>query len=707
MKTIKFLSILLLLVNLSNSGLSQNYWTGLNGPYSGNVLDIKKHSTGNLYIIRSEAAYVSSNNGNSWTEFDNASLGSNNTLEITPSGTIYLGKSSAGLWWTLNGGQTWSFNPIHIAPHSGQWLSVITLAISPNGVVYANNYRSFNGGSNFSSFTISQGAFPNDYAFNPSGNAFVAASNGVYRSNDHGNTWTNISSNLPQTSFNKIIYENENSILVSVHNSGIFKTTNAGANWNAMNNGLTDLNISELYLKDGKIFAGTESSKLFVSSNSGNSWSLISDVAGAGKINSIFNDGNEIFLGTSLNGVNYSQDNGANWETKNQNLFLASINDLAFGENEIFAASRNGIFYSSDEGNTWSKRNHGLPSYLVTKIYKSNNDVLFVSVLNNGVFSSTDNGNTWSPSNTGINSNFNVNYFGETEGYLYALSINSFDTVSLFRSSNNGSFWENVFTRSGFFLHNITIDTQDKIYIGGLDSTFQSVLYSSVDDGLNWTSINYQKSQLRFENLSSAGLDLYMTDAFNILKSTNGGDDWFEIPNGNWGNVQLNLMNVNSRGDIFLIVNNSIYLTTNNGNSWVERISGLPANSITTNLIFDSKGFLYNVTSMHGIFHSIESTLTGVTISQNELPVEYKLYQNFPNPFNPETKIRFNIPSDKFVTLYIYDISGRRIKTLVNENLSSGNYSVTFDASQLSSGVYFYELLTYDFRESKKMILLR
>ncbi len=86
---------------------------------------------------------------------------------------------------------------------------------------------------------------------------------------------------------------------------------------------------------------------------------------------------------------------------------------------------------------------------------------------------------------------------------------------------------------------------------------------------------------------------------------------------------------------------------------------------------------------------------------------DYLLYQNYPNPFNPTTTINFSVPNLSFVTLKIFDVLGNEITTLVNEEKPMGNYEVEFDATNLSSGVYFYRLQASDFIDTKKMILLK
>lgn len=95
------------------------------------------------------------------------------------------------------------------------------------------------------------------------------------------------------------------------------------------------------------------------------------------------------------------------------------------------------------------------------------------------------------------------------------------------------------------------------------------------------------------------------------------------------------------------------------------------------------------------------------TEDEDILPTEYRLDQNYPNPFNPSTKIRYSIKEVGQVKLTVYDILGREVETLVNGEMVVGNYEINFDASELTSGIYFYTLQTGSFMETRKMILLR
>jgi hypothetical protein len=91
----------------------------------------------------------------------------------------------------------------------------------------------------------------------------------------------------------------------------------------------------------------------------------------------------------------------------------------------------------------------------------------------------------------------------------------------------------------------------------------------------------------------------------------------------------------------------------------------------------------------------------------NSQITKYSISQNYPNPFNPSTTINYSIPKSSCVKLRVYDILGNLIAVLVNEEKSKGNYSIEFNASTLTSGVYFYTLQSGDFSKTKKLILLK
>jgi hypothetical protein len=94
-------------------------------------------------------------------------------------------------------------------------------------------------------------------------------------------------------------------------------------------------------------------------------------------------------------------------------------------------------------------------------------------------------------------------------------------------------------------------------------------------------------------------------------------------------------------------------------------------------------------------------------IDSRQFPDGFVLNQNYPNPFNPSTTIEFNVPKSEFVELKVYNILGKEITTLVSKKLNQGNHTYTFNRKNLASGIYYYQLVAGEYREVKKMILIK
>ena len=90
-----------------------------------------------------------------------------------------------------------------------------------------------------------------------------------------------------------------------------------------------------------------------------------------------------------------------------------------------------------------------------------------------------------------------------------------------------------------------------------------------------------------------------------------------------------------------------------------------------------------------------------------DLPLEYALEQNYPNPFNPTTTIGYSIPEDNFVTIKLYDVLGNEVITLVNDQKKAGKYEMLYNASNISSGVYYYQINSGSFTETRKLMLMK
>jgi hypothetical protein len=150
------------------------------------------------------------------------------------------------------------------------------------------------------------------------------------------------------------------------------------------------------------------------------------------------------------------------------------------------------------------------------------------------------------------------------------------------------------------------------------------------------------------------------------------------------------------------------YKTTNTGGNWypLQRYTTKVLRTIyfinnNTGFICGNNGCIMKTTDGGG------QIFTGINHTSSIVPQTFLLYQNYPNPFNPATKIRFSLPKSSFATIVIYDVLGRELKTLVNEQLNAGTYEAEWSADKFSSGVYYYKLIAGDFSETRKAVLIK
>jgi hypothetical protein len=187
--------------------------------------------------------------------------------------------------------------------------------------------------------------------------------------------------------------------------------------------------------------------------------------------------------------------------------------------------------------------------------------------------------------------------------------------------------------------------------------------------------------------------------------------------------VELNSFNaIVSGNDVHLVwetsteLNNrgfGLYRKNLNPNSIFELIKFIPGLGTTTekqSYSFSDKNILGHCVIYKLIQYDFDGTsevIGNIEVTLNNLPNSFALYQNYPNPFNPSTTINYSNPVPGQVILKIFDVLGREIETLINEFQNEGMHSIKFDASNLTSGIYFYQLKVTDFVSTKKMLVIQ
>jgi hypothetical protein len=361
--------------------------------------------------------------------------------------------------------------------------------------------------------------------------------------------------------------------------------------------------------------------------------------------------GNYIFAGTFLYGVYVSTNNGTNWTQTGLNN--KTINCFAVIGNNIFAgADTSGLYISTNNGTSWTQNSLHLGIFCLAV---RGNDIFAGTY--GGVFLSTDYGTSWVQ--TALN-NDNVNTIAFNGNNIFAGTGNN----GVYLSTNNGANWSQTGLNNQL-VYKITVNGNN-IFAGTWYSSASACIYLSTNNGTNWNfNVSFNTEILSLANIEN-----------NILAGTNGS---------------------------------GIYLSTNNGTNWIDKNQGLCYGPSPTAILFFNNYIFIGISGYNcwSVWRRSYTEILGIKPISEVVPSSYSLEQNHPNPFNPSTSIRYEIPKNGFVKLVIFDMLGREVETLVNEKQNAGTYEATFNASQYPSGVYFYRLMTDGFSDTKKMLLIK
>lgn len=388
----------------------------------------------------------------------------------------------------------------------------------------------------------------------------------------------------------------------------------------------------------------------------------------------------------------------------------------------------------------WVKVNNGLGNSQTVLSMVSSGNIIFAGFRTAGIYKSTDSGNTW------------LQTFSLPDSSVYSLAVNGnnifaglaftgsphFSGSGVYRSTNSGVNW----VLSGLAGKNIISLAVygDTVFAG---TNGYNGVYRSIDNGLSWVQLSLMLINIP-SLLINGNIIFAATGQDNgVWKSTNNGNNWLQTSlknktiislasnGGNmfagdfldsgvysstdsgitWQHTSFNNRCVNSIAvigyNIFAGTHNTgIYVSNNNGNNWVQRNEGFGVNtSISSFSILNN--YLFAGTQDSSIYRRSLNELIGILPISNEVPSSFSLAQNYPNPFNPNTKIKFSIKKSSFAKLTIYDITGRVMAILVNEDLKPGIYEADWDASHRASGVYYYKLESLDYTETRRMVLLK
>jgi len=359
------------------------------------------------------------------------------------------------------------------------------------------------------------------------------------------------------------------------------------------------------------------------------------------------------------------------------------------------------IYKSTDNGDNWTLMFSGGLSNILYISCDSNGNVL-ASYGSDGVLMSTNGGQNWSVLAESLFGSHTVNAvaFGKP-GYIYVGTTGG----GIYRSTDGGvTFPDNGLSGGNVVSIYVDVYNYNKIFAGTSSSTGINGIFLTTDAGANWSE-NLTPGNNSWAIVQKSATEYYSagtSTGYAFQKSTNGGFNW--VTTYNFTSAKRGLT-ADLAGNLYSSGNGGTFKSTNNGTTFFNFNFTISANQCVSN---GNRIFVATAGSSNGgIWIYTDTTITGINKIGNEVPERYGLEQNYPNPFNSTSNIKYQITTSCIVKIRVFDVLGREVKTLLNEYKHPGTYQLSFNAGDLSSGVYYYRLEAGDFSETKKFVLMK
>lgn len=399
---------------------------------------------------------------------------------------------------------------------------------------------------------------------------------------------------------------------------------------------------------------------------------------------------------------------------------------LYAGSSSDFSAGTFGsIFKSYNAGLTWDTLVYGLSVSDIVIDHKNINVVyaalMPVSFSPPGILKTTDGGANWFWSHTGITVSWELGVATLEINPLYTDTIYAGTTGPLggriYKSINEGLYWNDITNNAPPGLRDGILDialnplNPDVIFS---TTNFSGNLYKSWNGGINWIQImvpwqGYNLVRSIIIDPINPDIMYAAVGSYGLMKSLNFGFDWLSITNGlpinGVGNAT---MDPHYHHFLFIATDNGIYWTIDAGMNWFN--IGLK-NRIVYQLAMSSDGQKLYAATDSGIYRNEFPFITHIE-KPGELILGFHLSQNYPNPFNSETHIEYTLPKSIWIKLNIYDLRGKLIKVLVNDNKQAGHHTARWNGKDdsgktVASGVYIYHISSAEYTESRKLVYLK
>jgi photosystem II stability/assembly factor-like uncharacterized protein len=613
------------------------------------------------------------NGGASWVITDNSQFVTrsitfiNNMTGFAAGGYLNQAKilkttNGGNNWFALNHGVIRELHNVHFINENTGW------SCGMNAMIL----KTTNSGLNWNVLTINNGyQIYKCLNFLNKDTGFAASTNGIYKTLDGGYNWSNIKSG---GYFDVKFFDINNGITSGGSNPGsAVITTNGGINWTNKSTGYNISIISGAYHSMQKFW-------LF-------GWY-------------------GLIVKTTNNGDNFI------FQTKGIYPFNSptSINKMRFlntttGWCVIGTSTQSSVFKTTDYGTSWNNL-FTFPGEIRSAHFPSVNTGYAAGARDPGkLYKTTDGGNNWEiVLSTLVSGLYDVYFMNDNTGFACG------EYGSIYKTSNGGLNWSQTALGSPGTNSSIFIVNEQTIFIGGTHGVLKTT-----NAGVNWfVSIGsgevYNLFFLNEQTGWACGINTY------LVKTTNSGNSWTsQIVENSAGLNGIFFINKDT-GFVGSVIG-TLHKTSNGGMNWIP-LGLKSSNGISTIHFINSMTGLIS-----GMGNSIMKTTTGGLITgfnvdeKHQIPEQFLTISNYPNPFNPVTKIKFKIPyciskDDNRVVVVIYDLLGHEVETLIDKKMNPGIYEVQWpdkdkNSSDYASGIYFCRI-TYGISSVVvKMLLLK
>jgi photosystem II stability/assembly factor-like uncharacterized protein len=632
---------LVFVLTLSIAVSQQNSWQYTGGPYKGFAHTIAFGDHGLMLAGTNTGLFRSTDDGETWSylqiDFWNIPIPSLNMVSIAPDGMVYIITRDSTVYRSSDHGDTWI--SLRSALHNSPVKKLVfsghgeTFALVDSiGILYSTDHGDHWNRMNHR-LPISR---LYSFAVDSTKTMLIAADTNVYRSTDNGTSWMVINQGFKNKP-TLFAFNSEGHIFAGGSGIvGIYRSTDKGNSWSpcyqhkiihpiTKDSVAISTNVQAVVIDShGTIFANRDL-HIIRSTDNGNNWAEISDNFKSRSIvralTFVVNSQNDIYVGTIYQGIVRSQDHGDHWTSRDSSFGAIAIKSiLVDSQKRVFAGTDNSVVRSIDNSNTWMQANRGLPTFTPIRTLAINSQGnIFAGVGQYDMYRSIDHGDSWTSlgaqgAYVGINAQ-NVVFSGAGIEFPRA-----------YRSNDNGDHWVRIDSNRILNLLSFAFHSDGHIFAGSSNG----VILRSADNGNHWTELGkglpYRNKGILY-NIGALALNshghIFAGTDFGFFRSTDNGESWeaidYHLPpskshtaeggrNVYYDFSKIQAIAINTRGYVFVGYDRGVYMSKDNGQTWIDFNQGLRLNTNVCALALQPDGFLFAGTDDGAVFKTSKTT---------------------------------------------------------------------------------------------------